>query len=91
MTKRAYALIILAFFSGPAFSQTRGESVSTGSPHYFGHLFKGDTLIEGPEPRRCLVRIKTGRTECRSMKGWRRLARKIDEARLSGQERQETP
>lgn len=86
MSKRACLLMILACLSGPAWSQTRGESVSTGDPHYFGHLFKGDTLIEGPEPRRCLVRIKTGRTECRSMKGWRRLAAKMDEARSAGQE-----
>lgn len=91
MSKRAFALVILACLSGPAWSQTRGESVSTGSPHYFGHLFKGDTHLDGPEQRRCLVRIKTGRTECRSMKGWRRIAAKIDEARTTGQERQETP
>ncbi len=91
MSKRACALVILACLSGPAWSQTRGESLSTGSPHYFGHLFKGDTVIEGSKPRRCLVRIRTGRTECRSMKGWRRLARKIDEARISGPEPQRAP
>lgn len=86
MSKSFYALVILAGLSGPAWSQTRGESVSTGSPRYFGHLFKSDTRIEGPESRPCLVRKKTGRTECRSKAGWRRLAEKIDEARESGQE-----
>jgi hypothetical protein len=91
MSKRACALLILASLSGPAWSQTRGETVSTGSPHYFGHLFKGDTVIEGAEPRRCLVRIRTGRTECRSLKAWRRLAMKIDEAREARQGRQEAP
>jgi hypothetical protein len=90
MSKGLYALVILAGLSGPAWSQTRGESVSTGSPRYFGHLLQGDTHLDGPEQRRCLVRKKTGRTECRSMDGWRRIARKIDEAREPGQERQET-
>jgi hypothetical protein len=91
MFKTAYALVILAGLSAPAWSQTRGESVGTGSARYFGHLFfKDDTRI-GLEPRPCLVRKKTGRTECRSMDEWRRIAKKIDEARESGQERQETP
>jgi hypothetical protein len=91
MSKRAYALVILACLSGPASAQTRGESVGTGSARYFGHLMKSDTFIDGFERGRCLVRIKTGRTECRSMKAWRRIARKIDESRESGQERPETP
>jgi hypothetical protein len=85
MSGKIYALLVAAALSGPAWSQTLGESVSTGSPRYFGHLSKGDTVIDEPESRRCLVRKKTGRTECRSMKGWRRIARKIDEARESGQ------
>lgn len=91
MSKAVYALAILAGLSGPAWSQTRGESVSTGSPRYFGHLFKSDARIDGPEPRRCLVRKATGRTECRSLAGWRRIARKIDEAREAGQEPKQRP
>jgi hypothetical protein len=91
MSKAAYALVILATLSGPAWSQTLGESVSTGSPRYFGHLFNHDIRIDGRDPGPCLVRKKTGRTECRPMAGWRRLAKKIDEARESGQVRQEAP
>lgn len=90
MSKGFYALVILAGLSAPAWSQTRGESVGTGSARHFSHLFQGDIRLDGQEQRRCLVRKKTGRTECRSMDGWRRIARKIDEARESGQERQET-
>jgi hypothetical protein len=91
MPTSLYALAILAGLSGPALSQTRGESVSTGSPRYFGHLFNSDIRVDGTESRPCLVRKKTGRTECRSMAEWRRLAKKIDEARVPGQERQSTP
>ena len=87
MTRSAYAFVMLALLSAPAGAQTFGESVGTGSARHFGQLFNHDTRLEGPEQRRCLVRIKTGRTECRSMKGWRRLAAKIDEARAAGQER----
>ena len=72
------ALLILAGMSGPAWSQTVGESVGTGSVRYFGHLSKDDTHIEGTRARPCLVRKKTGRTECRTMYQWRRLARKIE-------------
>ena len=91
MSKTAYALVILAGLSGPAWSQTLGESVGTGSPRYFGNLFVKDDNRIGLEERPCLVRKATGRTECRSMDEWRRLARKIDKARESGRERQETP
>ncbi|HMJ93912.1 MAG TPA: hypothetical protein VK472_07420 [Allosphingosinicella sp.] len=79
MSRSFYALLILAGTSGPAWSQTVGESVGTGSAKYFGHLaFKDDTYIEGLRARPCLVRKKTGRTECRTMYQWRRLARKIE-------------
>jgi hypothetical protein len=89
MVKSFYALVILAGLSAPAWSQTRGESVSTGSPRYFGHLSKGDFQTDDPQSRPCLVRKSTGRTECRSKAGWRRLAREM-EARRSGQEPTQT-
>jgi hypothetical protein len=80
MTRKLCALLVLASISGPAWSQTIGGSVSTGSPRYSGHLFKSDTLIEPQPSQRCLVRKKTGRVECRTMAQWRRLAKKIEEA-----------
>ena len=86
MTRSAYALAMLAMLSAPAAAQTFGESVGTGSARHFGQLFNHDIRIDEPESRRCLVRIKTGRTECRSMKGWRRLAARMDAARSAGQE-----
>jgi hypothetical protein len=87
MTKAVCALVILAGLSGPAWSQTLGESVSTGSARYSGQLLNHEIRVDEPDRGRCLVRKKTGRTECRSLAGWRRLARKMDEARESGQER----
>lgn len=91
MTRSAYAFVMLALLSAPAGAQTFGESVGTGSARHFGHLFNHDIRIEGSERRPCLVRKSTGRTECRTKEEWRRLARKIDEASASGQERQEAP
>jgi hypothetical protein len=90
MSRSAYVLVILAGLSGPAWSQTLGESVSTGSPRHFGQLFYRDDNRIAADPRPCLVRRKTGRTECRSMDEWRMLAKNIDKARKAGLERQET-
>lgn len=84
MSRSFYALLILASLPGPAWSQVRGESVGTGSARYSGHLFnRDDRLSETLRARPCLVRKKTGRTECRTMYEWRRLAREI-EARERG-------
>lgn len=91
MSRIAYALVIFAGLSGPASSQTLGESVSTGSGRHFGQLFHRDDDRIAADPRPCLVRKKTGRSECRSMDEWRLLAREIDKAREGGQERRETP
>ena len=85
MSKGVCALLMLLGVSGPAWSQPRGENVGTGSPNHFGQLFNIDDR-GGPEtrgrdgPRPCLVRIKTGRTECRTMDEWRRLAKQIGES-----------
>ena len=85
MSRILFAALILAGMSAPAWSQTRGERVGTGSPRYSGHLFLAATLRGGPElsfggDATCLVRKSSGRTECRSMREWRRLAEKMKES-----------
>ncbi|HEY0148488.1 MAG TPA: hypothetical protein VGB70_05735 [Allosphingosinicella sp.] len=87
MSRKLCALMILATASAPAWAQTQGERVSTGSPFYSGHLLPSEIRIDS-EPRPCLVRIKTGRTECRTKDEWRRLAEKIGRNQQREQEQQ---
>jgi hypothetical protein len=80
MFRSSIAILMLAVVSGPALSQQPG--VSTGSPRYFGNLFfNPDPGIRSSQDTQCLVRRRTGRTECRSIQEWRRLARQIEESR----------
>lgn len=82
MFRICIAILMLAGASGPALSQHRESGISTGSPRYFGHLFSSpDPGIRSSQDRQCLVRRSTGRTECRSIHEWRRLARQIEETR----------
>ena len=87
MLKTFYAILMLAGLSEPAWSQTRGESGGRGSARHFGHLLPSDggraaaTAASGEDRVQCLVRRSTGRTECRSMHNWRRLAQRLDEPR----------
>ena len=85
MSKACYALLILGGLSAPAWSHGWSESVGSGSSHHYGPTFHNNDR-EGPETRdrdglrQCLVRRKTGRTECRTLAEWRRLARQIGDS-----------
>lgn len=81
MLKTGITVIMLTLVSAPAGAQQRSES--TGSASFPAYLLNsGGGHNQNPlylkDDRRCLVRKATGRTECRSMAEWRRMAKEID-------------
>ena len=89
MPKTGIAILALALVSTPALAQY-GDSVRSGSPRFPLYLYNSmGTSHPNPvslkDDRQCLVRKSNGRIECRTMAGWRRVAKDLEEKPDAGE------
>ncbi|MEA1072331.1 hypothetical protein [Sphingomonas sp. LY160] len=82
MMKSLCALAIVSAACAPAWSQTVGGSVSTGSARHFSNLaMSGQPPSDTLRSRPCLVRKSNGRVDCRTRYEWDQLAKQIEQKR----------
>jgi hypothetical protein len=82
MSKTAITMFALALVSTPALAQYGGD-LRSGSPRFPLYLYNSmGSSHQNPatlkDDRQCLVRKSNGRTECRTMAEWRRIARDLE-------------
>ena len=80
--------LVSAFAAGPALAQNE-SAIRSGSPSFPAYLFNSaggttENPVSLKDDRRCLVRKATGRSECRTMAEWRRIASELGKAEDAG-------